>query len=71
MNEEPIVILPNRTDSERLYNHKLLTDKETLMAFLKSNEIKGWPTTNRDNPAHYHQNSYGGSLKFWDGYFIG
>lgn len=70
---QPAVTLPNKTDAERNYNAKLLSDKETLVSFLKSNRIRGWPTTNRDvfNPnnsgsgnsnANYHS-SY---LKFWE-----
>lgn len=69
MNEEPIIALLNKTDAEKAYNHKLMTDRETLTAFLAANKIKGWPTTNRDNAVS--SNYHAGYLKFWQGNVIG
>lgn len=69
--KQPAVILPNKTDAEKSYNNKLLSDKETLVSFLKSNEIRGWPTTNRDvfnpnNSGNSNANYHSSYLKFWE-----
>ncbi len=67
MNNEPILILPNKTPAEVSYNNLLISDKGTFVAFLKANGIKGWPTTNWDDPKNRHS----GFLKFWENGVIG
>lgn len=64
-NQQPVVVLANKTKEEISYINLLLSNKTVLTSFIKENGIKGWPTTNW---ADGKKTSY---LKFYQGNVIG
>lgn len=51
--QEPILVLPNKTDEQRKQNHELLSNRGIFTTLLEAQRVKGWPTTNCDNKPLY------------------